>query len=211
MWNVGIVFVVVVVGDLFVLLFIWCVRVVFVSDNVICVLGVFNGVFKSWDEFIKVIGFIVEWMLFGDDVGIFLYEMMVNDGGECYDVVICFFGFYQLLIVQDLLVLIKIDRLKNWKGVMQEFCSLILFDKVDMIWGMLFQVNVDSFVYFYKDLGEFDVLNEVLWKMFYDDLCIKGKVVFDNGIYGFLCCVIYLSYYKIVLINNIVVMIDSEL
>ncbi len=211
MRNAGIALAAAATGDLLAPPSIRRARAASASDNVIRVLGVSNGAPKSWDEFTKATGFTVEWTPLGDDVGTFLHEMMANDGGERYDVVTCLSGSYQPLIAQDLLAPIKTDRLKNWKGVTQELRSSIPLDKADTIWGMPFQVNADSFAYFYKDLGEPDAPNEVSWKMLYDDPRTKGKVALDNGIYGLLCCAIYLSHHKIVSINNIAAMTDSEL
>ena len=57
------------------------------DDSVVRVLGVSNGPPKTWDEFTAKTGLTVEWTPIGDDVGIFLHEMMANDAGERYDLV----------------------------------------------------------------------------------------------------------------------------
>ena len=64
------------------------------NDNIVRVLGVTNGMPNSWQEFEKDTGLKVEWTPLGDDIGIFLHEMIANDAGDHYDVVTSLSGTY---------------------------------------------------------------------------------------------------------------------
>ena len=74
------------------------------KDNVVRVLGISNGMPNSWAEFEKDTGLKVEWTPIGDDVGVFLHEMIANDAGDHYDIVTCLSGTYEMLADQDLLM-----------------------------------------------------------------------------------------------------------
>jgi putative spermidine/putrescine transport system substrate-binding protein len=211
MQNAGIALAAAAAGDLLLPRSLTRAKAASATDNVIRVLGVSNGAPKSWDEFTKATGFTVEWTPLGDDVGTFLHEMMANDGGERYDVVTCLSGAYQPLVEQSLLTPIDTSKLKNWGGVGDNLRRTIPEKAPEQLWGMPFQVNADSFAYFVKELGEPDAPAEVSWKILYDDPRTMGKVALDNGIYGILCCAIYLAYHKIVDIKDIAAMTDSEL
>src|SRR5882724_11950237 len=86
-------------------------------DNVVRVLGVSNGAPNSWAEFEKDTGLKVEWTPIGDDIGVFLHEMIANEAGERFDIVTCLTGAYEPLADQDLLLPIDTSRLKNWAGI----------------------------------------------------------------------------------------------
>ena len=86
------------------------------KDNVVRVLGISNGMPNSWAEFEKDTGLKVEWTPIGDDVGVFLHEMIANDAGDHYDIVTCLSGTYEMLADQDLLLPIDTAQLGNWGG-----------------------------------------------------------------------------------------------
>ncbi len=180
------------------------------SDNVVRVLGVSNGPPKSWDEFTAKTGLTVEWTPIGDDVGIFLHEMMANDAGERYDLVTSLSGTYEALADQGLLAPIDTAKLTNWSGMDAALQKATPLKAPGEAWSIPFMINADSFAYFYKELGEPDAPQEVSWKILYDDERTKGKVALDNGIYAILCCAIYLDYHKIVSIKDIADMSASE-
>lgn len=180
------------------------------DDNVVRVLGVSNGPPKTWDEFTARTGLTVEWTPIGDDVGIFLHEMMANDAGERYDLVTSLSGTYETLADQGFLAPIDTAKLKNWAGMDASLQKATPLKEAGQAWSIPFMINADSFAYFWKDLGEPDAPSEVSWKLLYDDERTKGKVALDNGIYAILCAAIYLSYHKIVEIGNIADMTAAE-
>src|SRR5580700_3959073 len=132
------------------------------ADNIVRVLGISNGAPNSWAEFEKDTGLRVEWTPIGDDVGVFLHEMIANDAGERYDIVTCLTGAYEPLADQDLLAPIDTSRLSHWPGI-----SELIRKATPMApggkgaWSLPFQMNADAFCYFWKDLGEPDAPAEV--------------------------------------------------
>jgi len=181
------------------------------SDNVVRVLGVSNGAPESWDEFTKATGLTVEWTPISDDVGVFLHEVMANDAGDRYDIVTSLSGTYELLAEQGFLAPIDVSKLSNWAGMAPALKKATPMKTPDKeAWSIPFQMNADSFAYFYKDLDEPDAPTEVSWKILYDDERTLGKVALDNGIYAILCAAIYLKYHGLADINDIAAMTDSE-
>jgi spermidine/putrescine-binding protein len=181
------------------------------KDDVVRVLGVTNGMPNSWSEFEKDTGLKVEWTPLGDDIGVFLHEMIANDAGDHYDVVTCLSGAYEALIDQDLLLPIETARLSHWAGtppIVRAAAPATADGK--NVWGMPFQINADAFAYFWKDLGEPDAPAEVSWKILFDDERTKGKVALDIGLFSIPYCAIYLKYHKIVDIKDIATMTKSE-
>ncbi len=181
------------------------------ADNVVRVLGISNGAPGSWAEFEKDTGLKVEWTPIGDDVGIFLHEMIANDAGDNYDVVTCLTGAYEPLADQDLLLPIDTSRLKHWPGISELIrkATPVAADGKG-VWSIPFQMNADAFCYFWKDLGEPDAPAEVSWKILFDDQRTLGKVALDGGLYMIPYCAIYLKYHKIVDIGDIANMTRSE-
>ncbi len=181
------------------------------ADNVVRVLGVSNGAPESWAEFEKDTGLKVEWTPIGDDVGVFLHEMIANDAGDTYDIVTCLTGAYEVLADQNLLLPIDTSRLTNWPGT----CDLIkkatpMAPDGSGVWSIPFQMNADAFCYFWQDLGEPNAPSEVSWKILFDDQRTLGRVGLDGGLYTIPYCAIYLKYHKIVDINDIANMTWSE-
>src|SRR5580698_5946904 len=86
------------------------------NDNVVRVLGISNGPPNDWAEFEKDTGLKVEWTPVGDDVGVFLHEMIANDAGDDFDIVTCLSGTYEMLIDQGMLLPIETAKLKHWAG-----------------------------------------------------------------------------------------------
>jgi spermidine/putrescine-binding protein len=181
------------------------------ADNIVRVLGISNGAPDSWAEFEKETGLKVEWTPIGDDIGIFLHEMIANAAGETYDVVTCLTGAYEILAEQNLLLPIDTSLLTHWAGT----CDLIKQATPQApggkgAWSLPFQMNADAFCYFWKDLGEPEAPAEVSWKILFDDQRTLGKVGLDGGLYTIPYCGIYLKYHKIVDINDIANMTLSE-
>jgi putative spermidine/putrescine transport system substrate-binding protein len=181
------------------------------SDNVVRVLGISNGAPNSWAEFEKDTGLKVEWTPIGDDVGVFLHEMIANDAGERYDIVTSLTGAYEPLADQDLLVPIDTSRLSHWPGtseLIRKATPVAAGGKG--VWSIPFQMNADAFCYFPKELGEPDAPAEVSWKILFDDKRTLGRVALDGGLYTIPYCAIYLKYHKIVNIGDIANMTRSE-
>ena len=126
------------------------------TDNVVRVLGVSTGAPDSWAEFEKASGLKVEWTPISDDVGIFLHEVMANDAGERYDLVTCLSGTYEILSEQGFLMPIDVTKLTNWAGMAPAIQKATPMAKPNEAWSIPFQMNADSFAYFYKELGEPD-------------------------------------------------------
>ncbi len=181
------------------------------NDNVVRVLGVTNGMPNSWAEFEKDTGLKVEWTPVGDDIGVFLHELIANDAGDHYDVVTSLSGTYQPLIDQDLLLPIETAKLSRWEGtppIVRGATPMTPDGK--HVWGIPFQINADAFAYFWKDLGEPNAPAEVSWKLLFDDERTKGKVALDVGLFSIPYCAIYLKYHKIVDIRDVATMTKSE-
>jgi spermidine/putrescine-binding protein len=181
------------------------------TDNVVRVLGVSNGAPRDWTEFEKDTGLKVEWTPIGDDVGIFLHEMLANDAGEHFDLVTCLSGAYQPLIDQDLLAPIDTARLPRWAGVAPVIRQAAPMDGAGpRVWSVPFQLNADGFAYRWKTLGEPDAPAEVSWKLVFDDPRTAGKVALDAGIFTLANCAIYVKYHKLAEIGDIGDMTPSE-
>jgi len=182
-----------------------------VADNVVRILGISNGAPNSWSEFEKDTGLKVEWTPIGDDVGVFLHEMIANDAGERYDIVTCLTGAYEPLADQDLLLPIDTSRLSHWPGISELIRKATpVATGGKGVWSVPFQLNADAFCYFWKELGEPDAPGEVSWKILFDDKRTLGKVALDGGLYTIPYCAIYLKYHKIVSIGDIANMTRSE-
>jgi putative spermidine/putrescine transport system substrate-binding protein len=180
-------------------------------DNVVRVLGISNGAPNSWSEFERDTGLKVEWTPIGDDIGVFLHEMIANDAGERYDVVTCLTGAYEVLADQDLLLPIDTARLTHWAGVSELIRKATpVAPGGKGVWSIPFQMNADAFCYFWKDLGEPPAPAEVSWKILFDDKRTQGKVALDGGLYTIPYCAIYLKYHKLVDIRDIANMTRSE-
>jgi spermidine/putrescine-binding protein len=137
--------------------------------------------------------------------------MMANEAGETFDVVTSLSGSYEVLADQDLLLPIDTARLKHWPGV----CAPVRKAAPPTpdgkgVWGVPFQVNADSFCYFWKELGEPDAPAEVSWKLLFDDPRTHGRVALDSGLFTIPLCAIYLKHHKIVDISDIANMTLSE-
>jgi len=181
------------------------------NDNVVRVLGISNGPPNDWSEFEKDTGLKVEWTPVGDDVGVFLHEMIANDAGDDFDIVTCLSGTYEMLIDQGMLLPIETDRLKHWAGTSPVVRSATPFAPDGKnVWSIPFQINADGFCYFWKDLGEPDAPAEVSWKLLFDDKRTLGKVGLDIGLYSIPYCAIYLKYNKLLDIKDIATMTRSE-
>ncbi len=181
------------------------------KDNVVRVLGISNGAPADWGQFEKDTGLKVEWTPIGDDVGIFLHEMIANDAGDHYDIVTCLSGAYAPLIDQDLLMPIETARLRHWAGmpdIVRNAAPVATAGKT--VWSVPFQMSADAFCYFWKDLGEPDAPTEVSWKLLFDDKRTLGKVALDIGLYSIPYCAIYLKYHKLADIKDIATMTRSE-
>jgi len=181
------------------------------ADNVVRILGISNGAPNSWSEYEKDTGLRVEWTPIGDDVGVFLHEMIANDAGERYDIVTCLTGAYEPLADQDLLLPIDTGRLSHWSGISELIRKATpVAPGGKAVWSIPFQLNADAFCYFWKELGEPDAPAEVSWKILFDDKRTLGKVALDGGLYTIPYCAIYLKYHKIVSIGDIANMTRSE-
>ncbi|HEX2789256.1 MAG TPA: extracellular solute-binding protein [Steroidobacteraceae bacterium] len=181
------------------------------ADNVVRILGISNGAPFSWSEFEKDTGLKVEWTPIGDDVGVFLHEMIANDAGERYDIVTCLTGAYEPLAEQDLLLPIDTGRLSHWPGISELIRKATpVATGGKGVWSIPFQLNADAFCYFWKELGEPDAPGEVSWKLVFDDKRTLGRVALDGGLYTIPYCAIYLKYHKIVSIGDIANMTRSE-
>lgn len=181
------------------------------DDNVVRVLGISNGPPNDWGEFEKDTGLKVEWTPVGDDVGVFLHEMIANDAGDDFDVVTCLSGTYEMLIDQGMLLPIETDRLKHWAGISPVVRSATPFTADGRnVWSIPFQINADAFCYFWKDLGEPNAPTEVSWKLLFNDQRTLGKVGLDIGLYSIPYCAIYLKYNKLLDIKDIATMTRSE-
>ncbi len=180
------------------------------QDNVVRVLGISNGMPNSWAEFEKDTGLKVEWTPIGDDVGVFLHEMIANDAGDHYDIVTCLSGTYEMLADQDLLLPIDTSKLANWAGTTKIVRDAAPVAPGAKVWSIPFQINADAFCYFWKDLGEPNAPAEVSWKLLFDDKRTMGKVALDIGLYSIPYAAIYLKYHKILDIKDIATMTRSE-
>ncbi|MDB5397955.1 MAG: hypothetical protein JWM91_5461 [Rhodospirillales bacterium] len=181
------------------------------NDNVVRVLGVSNGMPNDWGEFEKDTGLKVEWTPIGDDVGVFLHEMIANDAGDDFDIVTSLSGTYEMLADQDLLLPIDTARLKHWAGTAEIVRNATpVAPNGKGVWSIPFQINADAFCYFWKDLGEPDAPAEVSWKLLFDDQRTLGKVGLDIGLYSIPYCAIYLKYNKLLDIKDIALMTRSE-
>jgi len=181
-----------------------------VNDNVVRVLGISNGMPNSWAEFEKDTGLKVEWTPIGDDVGVFLHEMIANDAGDHYDIVTCLSGTYEMLAEQDLLLPIDTAKLSNWAGTTKIVRDAAPVAPGGKVWSIPLQINADAFCYFWKDLGEPNAPAEVSWKLLFDDRRTMGKVALDIGLYSIPYAAIYLKYHKLLDIKDIATMTRSE-
>jgi spermidine/putrescine-binding protein len=91
------------------------------ADNVVRVLGISNGMPNSWAEFEEDTGLKVEWTPIGDDVGVFLHEMIASDAGDHYDIVTCLSGTYEMLADQDLLLPIDTAKLASYTTSLESY------------------------------------------------------------------------------------------
>ncbi len=180
-------------------------------DNVVRVLGISNGPPRDWSEFRKETGLDVEWTPIGDDVGIFLHEMLANDAGETYDLVTSFTGTYEILAQRDLLLPIDTGRLRHWDGISPLIRQATpLLPDGRSVWSLPFQMNADAFGYCWKALGEAEPPQEVSWKIMWDDKRTLGRVGIDIAHYTLTYCAIYLKYHGLMTIGDVAHMTRSE-
>lgn len=180
-------------------------------DNVVRVLGVSTGALADWSGFEKDTGLKMVWTPASDDVGLFLHEMIANDGGAHYDIVTCLSGSYEMLADQELLLPIDLAKLKNWRGVPDYIkqATPVAPNGVGAL-SIPYHMNADSFLYAPTALHLPHAPEEVTWKLLYDDEATRGKVAIDNEIYALGCAAIYLKYHRLVEITDIGQMTNSE-
>ncbi len=179
--------------------------------DVIRVLGVSTGALADWSGFERDTGLKMAWTPASDDVGLFLHEMIANDGGDHYDIVTCLSGTYEMLAEQGLLLPIDLTRLRHWQGAADYVRQATpLAPGAASAWSIPYHMNADSFIYAGKALRLPSAPTEISWKLLYDDPATRGRVALDNEVYALGCAAIYLKHHRIVDIADIADMSPSE-
>ena len=129
----------------------------------------------SWDDFEKASGYKVKVDIIKDDPGIFLNEMMVNDGGDRYDLICTLSGVEKPLAAGGFISPIDVSRLKNFAGVTETLTNTSLMRFGGKQWSTPYVMNADSFAYFPDELKLPGNPVEVSWATIFDNPDAMGR------------------------------------
>lgn len=140
---------------------------------------------EDWSVFERETGLRIEATVIKDDPGLFLNEIMVNDGGERYDIITAQAGAERPLISGGYILPMEVGRLRNWAGISADIREMpYLKSENGKHWGVPLAMNADSFGYFPARLDEPRPPEEVSWSLIFDSEKTHGRSsTGDNYIY----------------------------
>jgi spermidine/putrescine-binding protein len=125
----------------------------------------------GWQRFEEETGLIMDHSIIKDDPGIFLNEIMVNDGDERFDIIAALAGVETPLIEGGYLMPIDGSRMKNWEGISPDVRDMPYLRPPaagGKHYGVPWLYNADSFGYFPDKLGEPRPPEEVSWSLIFE-------------------------------------------
>lgn len=129
----------------------------------------------DWSAFEQETGLKTEVHLIKNDVGLFLNEIMVNDGGDRYDLISTLGGTEKVLAADGYILPLDTSMMPNWEGVDKDTSESPLLKIDGKIWGTPYAMNADSFGYFPKKLNLPYPPEEVSWATVFDNPDAMGK------------------------------------
>jgi len=129
----------------------------------------------DWSAFEAETGLKTDVTIIKDDPGLFLNEIMVNDGGERFDIITTLGGTEKVLAAGGFTIPLDTSMMPNWDGV-QKTISEGSLTKVDgKIWSIPYGMNADSFGYLPETLGLPEPPEEISWATVFDNEKAMGK------------------------------------
>ena len=117
-----------------------------------------------------------------DDPGIFLTEILVNDGGDRFDIIAALTGAEQDLIDGEAIKPIETSSVPNWAGIPESITQMPylqrdLAPEGGYVWGVPLAMNADSFGYLPAKLNEPRPPEEASWSLVYESEKDPGPVL----------------------------------
>ena len=143
----------------------------------------------DWSAFERETGFKMEDTVIKDDPGIFLTEILVNDGGDRFDIIAALTGAEQDLIDGEAIKPIETSAVPNWGGIPESITQMPylqrdLAPEGGYVWGVPLAMNADSFGYLPEKLNEPRPPEEASWSLVYESEKTLGRSsTGDNYIY----------------------------
>ena len=143
----------------------------------------------DWSNFERETGFKMEDTVIKDDPGIFLTEILVNDGGDRFDIIATLSGTEQELIDADAIMEIETAKVPNWGGMPDSikrvpYLARNLEPEAGTVWGVPLVMNADSFGYLPAKLNEPRPPEEASWSLIFESEKTMGRSsTGDNYIY----------------------------
>ena len=143
----------------------------------------------DWSAFERETGFKMEDTVIKDDPGIFLTEILVNDGGDRFDIIAALTGAEQDLIDGEAIKPIETSSVSNWAGIPESITQMPylqrdLAPEGGYVWGVPLAMNADSFGYLPEKLNEPRPPEEASWSLVYESEKTLGRSsTGDNYIY----------------------------
>ena len=143
----------------------------------------------DWSAFERETGFKMEDTVIKDDPGIFLTEILVNDGGDRFDIIAALTGAKQELIDGDAIKAIETANVSNWADIPESITQMPylqrdLAPEGGRVWGVPLAMNADSFGYLPEKLNEPRPPEEASWSLVYESEKTLGRSsTGDNYIY----------------------------
>ena len=166
----------------------------------------------DWSLFEKETGLKMVATVEKDDPGVFYNDVMVNDAGDRFDILLSLAGVQQTLAEGGWVLPIDGSRLKNWAGISSDVKDIPLLkpDAEGQNWGVPIYMNADTFGYFPADLDEPRPPDPVSWSLIFDSEKTMGRVSIDDNYFSLSWAAGYMKAAGIADINDSANMTASE-
>lgn len=129
----------------------------------------------NWALFETETGLKMEATVIKDDPGLFLSEIMINDGGDRYDIFSALAGSERTLAGDGFILPIDGSQMSNWSGVSPSLRDMDYLNFDDQHWGTVLATNADSFGYFPEKLGLPKPPEQVSWSTIFENPDAMGR------------------------------------
>ena len=118
-----------------------------------------------------------------DTIGVFYREVMANDAGDRYDVLVQMSRVHPSLSEEGYIMPIDIKQMPFWAGISKEIIkSPLTLGLGGTRWGVPLVFNADSFGYFPEVLGEPRPPEPVSFDLCFDNEKTLGRVGLDDSV-----------------------------
>ena len=153
------------------------------ADNVIRIMGITMVALPDWSQFEADTGLKMEFTPIDDTIGVFYHEVMANDAGDRYDVLVQMSRVHPSLSEEGYIMPIDIKQMPFWAGISKEIIkSPLTLGLGGARWGVPLVFNADSFGYFPEVLGEPRPPEPVSFDLCFDNEKTLGRVGLDDSV-----------------------------